>query len=89
MDSYLESTEKELTATLSEKGQITIPKPLRDSLGLRTGTVLRFKERAGTLVARKVVDEDPFASVWGILKLPDGMSVDEYMDEIRGPVDLP
>jgi len=78
-----------LTAIVSEKGQITIPKPLRDSLGLRTGQVLDFSEEDGHLVIRKVVDENPFESVRGTIEIPDGMTVDAWMDELRGEVDLP
>jgi AbrB family looped-hinge helix DNA binding protein len=83
----MNSYETGMTAIVSEKGQITIPKKLRDSLGMRAGQVLDFQERDGRLVISKVVDDDPFAAVRGTVELPDGMSVDEYMDEIRGPAD--
>ena len=42
---------------VSEKGPVTIPKPLRDSLGLAPGTELDFEERDGTLVARGAPEE--------------------------------
>mgnify|MGYP003382450779 CR=1 FL=1 len=31
-----------ITATVSDKGQVTLPKPLRDQLGLRPGSRLEF-----------------------------------------------
>jgi len=31
------------TAIVSEKGQVTLPKPLRDRLGIRPGTRLAFR----------------------------------------------
>ena len=42
-----------MNATVSEKGQITIPKPLRDRLGIRPGEILDVREEAGRLVATK------------------------------------
>jgi len=42
-----------MDAILSEKGQVTIPKRLRDSLGLKPGVTLNFTEEEGRLVARK------------------------------------
>jgi AbrB family looped-hinge helix DNA binding protein len=36
-----------MRTTVSEKGQITIPKPLRDSLALVPGTELEFEEHDG------------------------------------------
>ena len=43
-----------MKTTVSEKGQITIPKRLRDRLGLRPGTILDFEEDRGRLVGRKL-----------------------------------
>jgi antitoxin PrlF len=71
-----------MKAVLSEKGQVTIPKPLRDRLGLRTGQTLEFREAAGKLVVEKAETQDPVAAVYGILKL--GCGTDQAMAELRG-----
>jgi antitoxin PrlF len=67
---------------VSEKGQITIPKPLRVRLGIRVGQVLQVKEEHGRLVMTKRAHRDPFDKYFGILKL--GRSTDEIMKELRG-----
>jgi AbrB family looped-hinge helix DNA binding protein len=71
-----------MKSVVSEKGQVTIPKQLRDQLGIGPGVVLEFREDAGTLVASKVSGEDAVASVYGILDV--GRPVDELVDELRG-----
>jgi AbrB family looped-hinge helix DNA binding protein len=71
-----------MKSVVSEKGQVTIPKRLRDRLGIGPGVVLEFREDAGTLVASKVSGEDAVASVYGILDV--GRPVDELVDELRG-----
>jgi AbrB family looped-hinge helix DNA binding protein len=72
---------------VSDKGQVTIPKKLRDQLGIRVGDELDFEVEQGRLVAAKVVEQDPLDAVWGTLppEALDGMSVDEWIDELRGP----
>lgn len=72
-----------MKTTVSEKGQITIPKRLRDRLGLRQGTVVDFEEVDGRLVGRKLAPADHLSELVGILDFPDG--VDAYVREIRGP----
>lgn len=72
-------------AVVSEKGQVTIPKRLRDRLGIRPGQVLDFSEERGRLVARKAEVRDPVAQVYGIVSL--GRSTDEVMTELRGDPD--
>ena len=72
-----------MNAILSDKGQITIPKSLRDSLGLQPGVVLDFSEESGRLVARKLSQEDPFEKWRGKGKLPAGGTVDGYLARIR------
>ena len=91
MNSYSLSTVRESrhTAIVSEKGQVTIPKAIRDRLGLRNGTKIAFLDDEGLILGAKVIEDDPFASVWGIVKLPDGVTVDDLINEIRGPVDIP
>jgi AbrB family looped-hinge helix DNA binding protein len=73
-----------MKTTVSEKGQITIPKRLRDRLGLRPGTVLDFEEADGRLVGRKLVPADHLDELVGILPpIPGG--TDAFIREIRGP----
>lgn len=71
--------------TVSEKGQVTIPKALRDRLGIRPGEVLDFRDEDGRLVASKAVAEDPINSVYGILGT--GAHTDRFMRKIRGKAD--
>lgn len=71
-----------MKATVSEKGQVTIPKALRTRLGIRPGAVLDFDAEGGCLVARKTQAGDPIQAAWGILELPE--SVDEFVDRTRG-----
>ena len=42
-----------MKAVVAERGQVTIPKRLRERLGIRPGTVLEFREEADRLVAEK------------------------------------
>lgn len=72
-----------MKTVVSEKGQITIPKPLRDRLGLRTGQVLEVREERGRLImSKQTMPRDAFDQVYGILKLD--RSTDELIDELRG-----
>lgn len=41
---------------VTEKGQVTIPKELRDALGIGAGTEVDFERRNETIVVRKVSD---------------------------------
>lgn len=72
-----------MNAILSEKGQVTIPKSLRDSLGLLPGVVLDFTEEAGRLVATKRATEDCFEKWLGTGTLPVGNTVDDYLAHTR------
>ena len=47
-----------MKAKVADRGQATIPKVLRDRLGIRPGTILEFKEDHGKLVAVKAVTMD-------------------------------
>lgn len=74
-----------MKAIVSEKGQVTIPKELRDRLGIKPGEVLEFQEERGVLMARKVMAQDPVDAVYGILGI--GGSTDEWIKELRGEPD--
>ncbi len=71
-----------MKTTVSEKGQITIPKPLRLRLGIKPRQVLNVREDRGCLVLAKTDVSDPVESVFGILDL--GGSTDALMVSLRG-----
>lgn len=73
----------EMRTKVSEKGQITVPKALRDRLGIRPGDELDLTDDGGRLLAVKAVDSDPVASVYGILGT--GLDTDRIVEELRGP----
>ena len=72
-----------MTAIVSEKGQVTIPKKLRDQLGLKPGISLEFETHDGKLIARKKLVEDVFEKWCGRGRLPTGINTDEYLKLIR------
>jgi len=51
--------------TVTEKGQVTIPGPIRKALGIEPGTRLRFETEGNKLVAMKEAIEDPVSAVFG------------------------
>lgn len=74
-----------MKTTVSEKGQVTIPKKLRDRLGIRPGAVLEFVEDNGRLVATKAEAEDVVAAVSGLLTNRE-VTTDQFIESIRGGV---
>ena len=68
-----------MTTAVSEKGQVTIPKRVRDQLGIRPGTILSFAAVSGKLVASKEAAGDVFTKWRGRGRLPRGRSVDAYL----------
>lgn len=76
--------DKRHRATVSEKGQITIPKALREALGIRHGTVLEVAAVRGELIAQKSEADDPLLKWRGRGRLPRGESVDAYLARMRG-----
>jgi AbrB family looped-hinge helix DNA binding protein len=72
-----------MDATVAERGQITLPKEVRDALGLTKGTKLTIEIDGGRIVMRKNV-RDALEKIRGRFKLPDGMTTDDVMRELRG-----
>jgi len=71
-----------MRAKVAERGQVTIPKPLRDRLGIRPGTILEFREEEGRLVVVKVETLDPVDQAYG--RLGRGRRTEEIMRQLRG-----
>jgi AbrB family looped-hinge helix DNA binding protein len=73
-----------MEATVAERGQITLPKAVRDALGLTKGTKLKVELDGARIVLRKDVD-DALSRLRGRFKLADGFtSTDDAMRAIRG-----
>ena len=72
---------------VTDKGQVTIPKELRDALGIGAGTEVRFEAEGNTIVVRKVNDGPTRGSrLAGRLRGRGDvrMSTDEIMALTRG-----
>ena len=75
-----------MTTTVTAKGQVTIPKPVRDLLGIAPGSKVDFRRVAdGTVVLVRADDERPvsrFAKLRG--HAGNGLSTDAIMALTRG-----
>ena len=73
---------------ISKRGQITIPKHLRDQYGMTPGTEVEITPtEKGLLIQKRIPGEHPVDRISGILDkdvLGKGVSVDDYIEEIRG-----
>lgn len=72
--------------TITTKGQVTIPKRIRDSLGLKPGKKVEFgvdKDGRATIALVGKAAKSPFAAVRGRLK-NDPLTTDEIMALLRG-----
>ncbi len=78
-----------MEATVAERGQITLPKAVRDALGLTKGTLLTVELDGSRIILRKNVD-DAISRARGRFRLPAGTRSDDVMRELRGraPGDL-
>jgi AbrB family looped-hinge helix DNA binding protein len=78
-----------VATTVTSKGQVTIPKEVRDSLGIKPGTQVIIEATGnGEAVLRKVRPVEPrpdrFDRALGASEIKWDGSVDEYMAFIRG-----
>ncbi len=74
------------TATMCERGQITIPKKFRKQLGFQPGMVFVFSVKGKSLfMTAQRKKRNPFEEAYGSLKGAfGGLSTDELMREMRG-----
>lgn len=72
-----------MEATVAERGQITLPKAVRDALGLTKGTLLKVELDGSRIILRKSVD-DAISRVRGKFALDEGFdSVDAALQNTR------
>ena len=74
---------KSMKTIVSEKGQITIPKAVREKLGITPGTVLEIETEKGRLIAVKKQVVDVFQKWRGKGKVPWNITVDDYLKKVR------
>lgn len=74
-----------MEVTVAERGQITLPKAVRDALGLTKGTLLKVELDGSRIVLRKSVD-DAISRARGRFALDGFQSPDAAVDALRGPV---
>ncbi|MFC7157911.1 AbrB/MazE/SpoVT family DNA-binding domain-containing protein [Halomarina halobia] len=67
---------------VTSKGQVTIPKEIRERLGIRAGDEVAFEETDEGYVIRKEVDESRFERWRGAADTE--ATVEERMRELRG-----
>lgn len=72
-----------MQATVAERGQITLPKAVRDALGLKKGTQLKVELEGSRIVLRKSVD-DAISRARGRFKLDGFASTEEALRSVRG-----
>jgi len=75
-----------MSTTVTAKGQVTIPKPVRDLLGIAPGSQVEFRRAAdGSVVLVRADDSRPtsrFTRLRG--QAGKGLSTDAIMDLTRG-----
>jgi len=71
-------------ARLTSKGQITIPKAVRERLGLQPGDEIEFVEDNESYRVRKRILSSPFEKYRGCLKDLAGCDPDELVEQMRG-----
>ncbi len=69
---------------ITGKGQVTIPKIVRDRLGLRPGDEIEFVEDTEGFRIQKLVLESPFDKYLGFLSHMAGMDPDSIVEDMRG-----
>lgn len=72
------------TATITSKGQVTIPKAVRDRLGLRPGDKLEFVEDESGVHIKRCAGVSPFDKWIGYAKHMEGTDIDQLIEEMRG-----
>lgn len=71
-----------MKAKITSKGQLTLPKPLRDKLGLKTGDNIIIRETSEGYILEKELDQQRFKKYVGYLNQESDS--DKVIEELRG-----
>ena len=72
-----------IVARVTSKGQVTIPKKVREKLGIQPGEDVGFEEKGDLILIRKAMTKSPFDPWVGKLKKLKGQRSDDLVREIR------
>jgi AbrB family looped-hinge helix DNA binding protein len=73
-----------MASKVTSRGQVTIPKSVRDALGLRPGDEIEFVKDTLGFRVQKRIDGSPLAKWRGYLKELEGQDPDDLVAEMRG-----
>ena len=73
-----------IVAKVTSKGQVTIPKRVRERLGVQPGEDVGFEEKDGVIFIKKALRKSPFDKWVGKLKHLKGQRSNDLVKEIRG-----
>ena len=73
-----------IVAKVTSKGQVTIPKRVREKLGVQPGEGVGFEEKDGIIFIKKALTKSPFDKWVGKLKHLKGQRSDDLVREARG-----
>lgn len=76
-----------MLSTVTSKGQTTIPKELREALGIKEGTPLRWSLEGGQLVVRpRTMRAEDFAGFLGEPPKGRGLKIEDMDDAIADAI---
>jgi len=74
----------QVTAKVTSKGQITLPKAVRQRLGVSDGDEVEFVEDRQGIHVRRFIPHSEFVKWMGYLKAAEPRSSDDLVREMRG-----
>lgn len=70
---------------IGERGQVTIPKRLRDRYGLQKDVDVEFVDDGSAIrIVKRADSKSAVSKIRGIAKIKHANTVDEYIEDIRG-----
>lgn len=76
-----------VVAKITSKGQITLPKEIRELLGVESGDSVRFEVHDGKVEVYPQKPRLDFQSMIGLLPRDDNMTAQEWQEDMRGDPD--
>ncbi|TSA80590.1 AbrB/MazE/SpoVT family DNA-binding domain-containing protein [Deinococcus detaillensis] len=72
-----------ITAKITSKGQVTLPREIRERLGVHDGDRIRFELEGGAVVVYPQRDTPSFGGMIGLAKQPTEQDARRIIDELR------